>query len=121
MSTTASPTGEGTVPIAPLVTAQPEKIRSWKVPIALTIFTALFAILLLAAPREGVTTFRLSTPTDAIQLPELAEPVMATAWVCVVLLALLTVASVFFVRAFARSPLWIVIVYILAIVVGFLT
>ena len=121
MSTTASPTGEGTVPIAPLVTAQPEKIRSWKVPIALTIFTALFAILLLAAPREGVTTFRLSTPTDAVQLPELAVPVMATAWVCVVLLALLTVASVFFVRAFARSPLWIVIVYILAIVVGFLT
>ncbi|MBD3753518.1 MAG: hypothetical protein IE935_14150, partial [Micrococcales bacterium] len=53
MSTTASPTGEGTVPIAPLVTAQPEKIRSWKVPIALTIFTALFAILLLVAPREG--------------------------------------------------------------------
>lgn len=121
MSTTASPTGEGTVPIAPLVTAEPEKIRSWKVPIALTIFTALFAILLLVAPREGVTTFRLSTPTDAIQLPELAVPVMATAWVCVVLLALLTAASVFFVRAFARSPLWIVIVYILAIVVGFLT
>lgn len=121
MSTTASPTGEGTVPIAPLATAQPEKIRSWKVPIALTVFTALFAILLLAAPREGVTTFRLSTPTDAIQLPEIAVPVMATAWVCVVLLVLLTVASAFFVRAYARSPLWIVIVYILVIVVGFLT
>ncbi len=121
MSTTASPTGEGTVPIAPLATAQPEKIRSWKVPIALTIFTALFAILLLAAPREGATTFRLSTPTDAIQLPELVVPVMVTAWICVVLLVLLTVASVFFVRAYARSPLWIVIVYILAIVVGFLT
>ncbi len=96
-------------------------IRSWKGPIALAIFAALFAILLLAAPREGVTTFRLSREADAIQLPDLVVPVMLTAWVCFVLLVLLTLASAYFVRLAGRSPLWIVIVYIFVYVVGFLT
>lgn len=96
-------------------------IRSWKTPIALAVFVVLFAILLLAAPEPGESTFRLSTQADAIQLPELVMPVMATAWICLALMVLLTLASVFFVRSFGRSPLWIVIVYILIFVFGFLT
>ncbi|MGA7149314.1 MAG: ABC transporter permease, partial [Microbacterium sp.] len=96
-------------------------IRSWKGPIALAIFAALFAILLLAAPRDGVTTFRLSREADAIQLPDLVVPVMLTAWVCFVLLVLLTLASAYFVRLAGRSPLWIVIAYIFVYVAGFLT
>jgi ABC-type uncharacterized transport system permease subunit len=96
-------------------------IRSWKAPIALVIFTALFGLLLLLAPRAGETTFRLSTDADAIQLPDLVVPVMATAWVCFVLLVLLTLASAYFVRAGGRSPLWIAIVAIIIFVVGFLT
>lgn len=96
-------------------------IRSWKTPIALAVFVVLFAILLLAAPEPGESTFRLSTQADAIQLPELVMPVMATAWICLALMVLLTLVSVFFVRSFGRSPLWIVIVYILIFVFGFLT
>lgn len=97
-------------------------IRNWKTPIALAVFTVLFAVLLLAAPRSGgQTTFRLSSPGDALELPSLVAPVMPTAWATVVLAALLTLASAYFVRAFGRSPLWIVAVYIVAVVVGFLT
>lgn len=96
-------------------------IRSWKTPIALGIFTVLFGILLLAAPRAGETTFRLATGADAVQLPELVAPVMATAWAALVVCALLALASSYFVRAFGRSPLWIVAVYIIVLVVGFLT
>ena len=96
-------------------------IRSWKTPIALAVFVVLFAILLLAAPEPGESTFRLSTQADAIQLPELVMPVMATAWICLALMVVLTLVSVFFVRSFGRSPLWIVIVYILIFVFGFLT
>ncbi len=50
----------------------PEKadVRSWKAPIALAVFTVLYALLMLAAPRSGVTTFRISTQADALQLPE---------------------------------------------------
>ncbi len=96
-------------------------IRSWKAPVSLLVFAALFGLLLVLAPREGATTFRLSTDSDLIQLPDLVVPVMATAWVCFVFLALLTIASAYFVRAGGESPLWIVIVYILFFVVGFLT
>ncbi|MCC2033358.1 ABC transporter permease [Microbacterium allomyrinae] len=103
------------------VTAEKAILRSWKAPVALGIFTVLFGILLLASPRNGVTTFRLSTQADAIQLPDLTVPVMATAWVCFALLVLLAAASAYFVRAVGRSPLWIVIVYIVIFVVGFLT
>ncbi|MFT3798402.1 MAG: ABC transporter permease [Microbacterium sp.] len=96
-------------------------IRSWKAPIALAVFAVLFAILLLAAPRQDETTFRLSSGSDVVQLPDLVTPVMATAWTCVVLGVLLAAASAYFVRAFGRSPLWIVIVYLVVLVVGFLT
>ena len=68
-----------------------------------------------------MTTFRLSTDADAIQLPDLVVPVMPTAWVCCGILILLTLASAYFVRAGGRSPLWIVIVYLVVFVVGFLT
>lgn len=96
-------------------------IRSWKTPIALAIFAVLFAILLLAAPRHGETTFHLSTGADALQLPELLAPVMPVAWAALIVCALLAAASAYFVRAFGRSPLWIVAVYIIVLVTGFLT
>lgn len=96
-------------------------IRSWKAPIALAVFTVLFALLLLAAPREGESTYRLATAADAFQLPDLTVPVMATAWSSVVLMAALTAVSVAFVQRFARSPLWVVSLFILVTVVGFLT
>ncbi len=96
-------------------------IRSWKAPIALAVFVALFAVLLLAAPRPGETTFRLATAADAFQLPDLVAPVMPTAWACVLLGALLAAASAYFVRLAGRSPLWIVIVYVVILISGFLT
>ena len=107
--------------LAPATVPQPTVIRSWKAPVAMAIFAVLFAILLLAAPHEGQATFRLSSDTDVIQLPDLVVPVMPTAWLCFGILALLTLASAYFVRAGSRSPLWIVIVYLVVFVMGFLT
>src|SRR3954452_24664236 len=96
-------------------------IRSWKVPIALTVFTVLLAILLLLAPRDGVTTFRISTGNDPIQVPEIAAPVSAVTWTLFVVLVLLTALSAFLVRTRARVSLWIVGVYIFIYVIAFLT
>ena len=72
-------------------------------------------------PRGGVTTFRLSTDSDVIQLPELVVPVSLTTWIFFVLLVVLAAASAYFVRTWGRTPLWILIVYIVAFVVGFLS
>ena len=116
-------TGDAVVTTPPnAIVPETALIRSWKTPIALGVFTVLFAILLLAAPRSGgVTTFHLATAADIFHLPEIEAPVMITAWVCVVVCALLTAASIYFVRSFGRSPLWIVSVFIVVLVVGFLT
>lgn len=110
-----------------VITARPDDapssavLRSWKAPIALAIFTVLFAVLIFAAPRTGETTFRLATPSDALALPDLAVPVTATVVAVLVLLAVATVVSAVLVRTRARSPLWLIIVYILVFIVGFLT
>ncbi|HYJ48807.1 MAG TPA: ABC transporter permease, partial [Microbacterium sp.] len=92
-------------------------IRSWKAPIALGVFAALYGLLLILVPRGGVTTFRLSTDSDVIQLPELVVPVGLTTWVCFGVLVLLAAASAFFVRSSARTPLWIIIVFIVTLVI----
>ena len=55
-------------------------VRSWKAPIALAVFTVLYALLILAVPRGGETTFRVSTQADVLQLPDIMAPVAATTW-----------------------------------------
>src|SRR6478752_5225267 len=82
-------------------------LRSWKVPVALTVFTVL-----LAAPRGGVTPFRISTGNDPFQVPEIQAPVGPVTWTCFVILALLTVLSAFLMWRYAKSSLWLVGVYI---------
>ncbi len=106
----------GLMPDVPATTV----VRSYKAPVALAAFAILFALLVLLAPRTGQATLRLSNDSDAIQLPALSLPVAATGWVCLVLMLLLTAGALYFVRAQGRAPLWIVIVYILVAIVGFL-
>lgn len=106
-------------PAAPV--AEKAVIRSWKAPIALAIFTVLLGLLLVLAPRDGVTTFRLSRQNDAIQVPEIQAPVAIVTWSAFVLLALMTIAAAWLVRSRARVPLWLISVYIFIYVVAFLT
>ena len=96
-------------------------IRSWKAPIALGVFAVLFGLLLLLAPRGGVATFRVATEADLMQLPAVVLPVAPTTWICFAVLVVLAAVSAYFVRTFARTPLWITIVYIVVAVLGFLT
>ncbi|WP_394551118.1 ABC transporter permease [Agromyces sp. MMS24-JH15] len=114
-------TATATAPADAPETVQTALVRNWKVPISFAVFGALYAILLLAAPREGDTTFILSGQSDANQIPPIVVPVMATAWICFALLVVCTAAAVLFVRARGRSPLWLVSIYIIVFVVGFLT
>lgn len=96
-------------------------VTSWKTPIIFGLFTVLFALLPLLVPREGMSTFRLVRSADAvIQLPELVLPANATAWVCVVLLAVTTALSVVWTRAKRALPLWLTVVYVIVLLLGFL-
>jgi ABC-type uncharacterized transport system permease subunit len=96
-------------------------ITSWKAPIAFGIFTLILLALAVFAPRPGETTYRLSVPRDVIQLPELTVPVMPAMWTIVVLLAAATAYSAWIVVSKRRVPLWLIVVFSILSMFGFLT
>lgn len=96
-------------------------VTSWKGPIAFAIFTVIALALAVLAPRDGETTFRLSTQTDVIQLPEITVPALPTLWVVILLLTAATVYSAWLVYNQRRVPLWLVVVFAILFMVGFLT
>ncbi|HZK59316.1 MAG TPA: ABC transporter permease [Cryobacterium sp.] len=97
-----------------------ELIKSWKAPIALAIFTVIGLLLLVVYGRDGISTMRLSTSADVIQLPDLDLPTRATGIVVTVLLASITLASVWIVRSKVKVPIWLVAVFSVLLMVGFL-
>ncbi|WP_416347763.1 ABC transporter permease [Cryobacterium sp. 5I3] len=119
--TTVSPAGS-TGPGASVTAAEPdfEQIKSWKTPIALAIFTVLGFLLLVVFGRDGESTMRLSTTTDLIQLPDVVLPTRPTGIAVVALLLLLTAASGWLVRSKAKVPIWLVTVFAVFLLVGFL-
>ena len=97
-----------------------EFVKSWKVTIALSIFTLLGFLLLVVFGRDGTSTMRLSTSSDLIQLPDVELPTRVTGIVITVLLLLITGVSVWLVRAQARAPIWLIAVYAVLVLIGFL-
>ncbi|GEA83378.1 MULTISPECIES: ABC transporter permease [Cellulomonas] len=96
------------------------QVISRKAPIAFAIVTGLFAILLLAVPREGDATFRFATVGDLFTIPNATVPGMATAWTAVVIMGLATVAAFVLVARRRRVPGWISLVFAFVFLVGFL-
>ena len=95
-------------------------VTSWKAPIAFAIFTLAALALAIFVPREGDTTFRWSSPTDAIQLPEISVPAMPALWTVIILLAAITVYSAWLVRSKRRVPMWLIVVFAILFMFGFL-
>ncbi|WP_374199087.1 MULTISPECIES: ABC transporter permease [Microbacterium] len=96
------------------------KERHLKAPIVLAVATALLALLFLTVPRDGISTFRLSDPSAALGLPDVALPTASTFWVVFGILVVLTVGA--FLRAWIYRPpsLWLVIAYSVLAVFAFL-
>lgn len=95
-------------------------VVSRKTPIALAIITALAALLYALGPRTGYAHFRFSEYGDPVHLPTLSVDGMSTAWVSVVVLVVLVLASVAYVAAQRKVAVWVPIVFALAAIVGFL-
>ena len=96
-------------------------VKSWKAPIIFGIFAVLFTLLPLFGPREGATTFRLSAGHELFALPDLVVPATATAWLAAMLLLLCAVFSAFLASQGRPHPLWLTIVYVAVLLVGFLS
>ncbi len=96
-------------------------VRSWKAPIAFTIFAVLGALLFIGLARGGETTYRLSDDRDAIVLPSIVVPVDALGIITVVLMAAIAVYAFMLMRSSRRVPLWLTTVFAILFLVGFLT
>lgn len=96
-------------------------VTSWKAPIAFGIFTLIALALAVFAPRSGDTTYRWSRESDAIQVPDLVVPAEQALWAVVALLAVATLYSILRVRSKRRIPLWLVVVFAVLFMFGFLT
>ncbi|AEE46984.1 ABC transporter permease [Cellulomonas fimi] len=95
-------------------------VVSWKATIGFGVVTALFALLLVLAPRTGNAAFRLATDGDLFTLPNLSVPGMATAWICVVVMALLVLLVGLLSARGRRVPLWVPVLFAVVFLFGFL-
>jgi ABC-type uncharacterized transport system permease subunit len=104
------------VPDAPVTT-----IVDKKAPVIFGIFTIGLALIVGLSDTTGDTTFRLATKSDFAELPEITVPSVPSAWVMVVVLALITLASVWLYTKKVKTPLWLVSAFAVAMLIGFLT
>ncbi len=95
-------------------------VTSWKAPVIFGVFAILFTLLPLLAPREGVTTFRLSGGHELTSVPDVVVPATTTAWIAAVLLVLCAGFSALRTQQGKRTPLWLTSVYVFVLLVGFL-
>jgi simple sugar transport system permease protein len=94
--------------------------RSWRLPITYGVLTLVALLLLVVLGRDGVTTLGLSQSGDAVALPPLVLGARAVGIAAVVIAVLVTAASVVLVLRGMRHPLWLAVVFALALVIGFL-
>ncbi|WP_028653912.1 ABC transporter permease [Nocardioides sp. J54] len=104
-------------PDAPVVTSTKGLLKT---PIVFGVVTVLVALLLAFKSREGDTTFRIAADTDLFELPEITVPSTPSLATVIVLLAVCTAASTLLASRNRRTPLWLVAVFAVLAVVGFL-
>ena len=107
-------------PDAPIV-LETVVVRSWKAPIAFGIFTVIAFLLFVIWHRDGNSTFRLSSDGDVIQLPTVVLPSTVTGIVVTILLAAITALSAYLVTTGKKVPLWLITVFGVLFMVGFLS
>ena len=91
-----------------------------KAPTMFGILTVGLALIVAFAAQDGDTTFRLAARNDFVQLPAVTVPATVTAWILVLVCALCTAASVALFVQTKNTRLWLVVVFAVAWVTGFL-
>ena len=117
MSATVSPTPAAAGPLSSPVTAPGGR----KAAVMFAVLTLGLALILVFAAQSGDTTFRLATGSDFVQIPAITVPSTVTAWVLVVVCGLLSAAAFALHARGRRTPLWLVVIFAVAWLSGFLT
>ncbi|MEW1932243.1 ABC transporter permease [Rhodococcus sp. NPDC079359] len=94
--------------------------RSWKVPSILGLVTLLALLLFVVRKGSGTSTFALASEDDFFALPAVGVPSYGTGLVVVVLLAVITAYAAFLASQYRSAPLWLLAVFAVLFVFGFL-
>ncbi|KAA0925260.1 ABC transporter permease [Rhodococcus sp. ANT_H53B] len=94
--------------------------RSWKVPSILGVVTLLALVLFVVKKGSGTSTFALASEDDFFALPAVGVPSFGTGLVVVVLLAVITAYATFLASQYRSTPLWLLAVFAVLFVFGFL-
>ncbi|MEW2015463.1 ABC transporter permease [Rhodococcus sp. NPDC076796] len=94
--------------------------RSWKVPSILWVVTLLALVLFVVKKGSGTSTFALASEDDFFALPAVGVPSFGTGLVVVVLLAVITAYATFLASQYRSTPLWLLAVFAVLFVFGFL-
>ena len=116
-----TPTGETSVPLHETPIAGVTTVVERKAPVLLSVLALGLLLIIAIWPESGDTTFRLAVPSDFAQLPTVTVPSTLTAWLMVVVCALCAAWSIVLYRRRSRTPMWLVIAYAVAWMIGFLT
>ncbi|CUR57211.1 putative sugar ABC transporter, permease protein [metagenome] len=92
-----------------------------KAPILFGVLTLGLLLIVVFAPQAGDTTFRLATGSDFVKLPAVTVPATATAWLLIAVCAACTAWSIRLYLAHRNTRLWLVVVFAIAWMIGFLT
>ncbi|WP_353828559.1 ABC transporter permease [Agromyces sp. SYSU T0242] len=96
---------------APAQTLDTTVVVSWKAPISFAVVTVLLALLFAATRHGGEAVFRISDPSDVIQIPPFTVSGPVVTWTAVAIMTIITVVSAALVRARRSVPLWLVVIF----------
>ena len=118
---TPAPGADGAASASQAIHLEKEAIRSWKAPISFGLFAAIAVLLFWVLGRDAVSNFRLSTDTDVIQLAPVDLPTHTTGVVISLALIFITAFSFWLSLHKQPTPIWLVAIYGVLFMVGFLT
>ncbi|GAA4175407.1 ABC transporter permease [Gryllotalpicola koreensis] len=113
-------TATAPVPDASPIVLEKVEVRSWKVPIALSVFALGAVVLFIFFARSGHTEFRFSQSEDFFRIPDVtvaSAPVGIVLAIVTVVMALLSWAAV---ARGIRVPMWFTALFAVVFMVGFL-
>jgi ABC-type uncharacterized transport system permease subunit len=115
-----TPTAEASIPLHETPLAGVTTVVDKKASVILSVMTAGLLLIVAFFPQDGDTTFRLAVPSDFAQLPTVTVPSTLTAWVLIIVCALCAGWSIVLYRRKLQTPLWLMVIYSLGWMIGFL-
>ena len=111
---------ESTVPETTRVKGFLSTAARVKVPVLFAIFAIGAVVLFVPFARQGSSPFILATPTDFFALPTLVVPAAPVGVAFAVLIVICTVISIALAVLDRRTPLWLIVIFAVLVLAGFL-